>query len=595
MTTRRQFLRRSGALAAAGMVSPAAIQRAMAAANDATFVFRNGVVLTFDVRKKPATCIAVRDDLIVYVGTDAGAKDLIGPATDVIDLKGRTLMPGIQDAHTHPLSAGQSLRQCSLDYEPLTLDEMRDRITVCLNQTSEEDPDGWLRVRFWDYQAIQPPGTVPTKADLDVLDTARPILVHSLDGHTALANSRALEIAGVTGSTPDPPDGEIIRDAAGEPTGLLEDSAIGLVSGEIPAPSVEQNAKALRAALRRMNRLGITSFMNASSDEDSLASAASLRDAGRLTARAQYAMTISAEELEDPSAVIASLEAVTEPHVGGLLSAPTVKLFFDGVIEYPTQTAALLKPYRENTGTENKPHWEPSDSRGPTYFEPGVANAGVAALDAAGWQVHAHAIGDRAVRTLLDAAEFALEANGELDNRHTVAHVELVHPDDFARFKELNVVACMQMQWAELDSYTVDYVKPYLGASRWRYLYPSGSIAAQGGLVSGGSDWPVDPLYPFRQIEMAVNREGDQIYPSYPGPLHAQERLRLRASLRMHTANSAYQMHQLATTGTIEVGKKADVIVLDRDVENVPLKDVSTTEVLLTLLDGVAVHRSKHL
>ncbi|MEO8422586.1 MAG: amidohydrolase [Actinomycetota bacterium] len=595
MTTRRQFLRRSGALAAAGVVSPLAIQRALAAASDASFVLRNGAVLTFDARKEPATCVAVRDDLIVYVGTDAGAADLIGPTTEVIDLKGRTVMPGIQDAHMHPLSAGQSLAQCSLGYLQLTLDEMRDRITVCLKQTEDEEPKGWLRVRFWDYQAIQPAGTVPTKADLDVLDTARPILVHSLDGHTALANSRALEIAGVTAATPDPPDGEIIRDASGEPTGVLEDSAVGLVGRHIPAPSVEQNARALRAAIRKMNRLGITSFMNASSDEASLASAASLRDAGRLTARAQYALTISAEELEDPATVIASLEAKRSPHVGGLLTAPTVKLFLDGVIEAPTHTAALLKPYRENTGTDEHPHWEPGDTRGPTYFDPEVANPGVAALDAAGWQVHTHAIGDRAVRTALDAFEHAADANGATDNRHTVAHVELVHPDDLGRFAELGVLACMQMQWAELDSYTVDYTKPYIGARRWRYLYPSGSIADEGGMVTGGSDWPVDPLIPFRQIEMAVNREGDEIYPHFPGPLHAQERIRRRASLRMHTANSAYQMHQLETTGTIEVGKKADVIVLDRDVERVPLTDVSTTEVLLTLLDGVAVHRSKHL
>jgi predicted amidohydrolase YtcJ len=595
MTTRRQFLRRSGALAAAGMVSPSAIQRALAAASDASFVFRNGAVLTFDARKEPATCIAVRDDLIVYVGSDAGAADLIGPSTEVIDLKGRTVMPGIQDAHMHPLSAGRSLRQCSLEYRQLTLNEMRDRITVCLEQTKEEEPDGWLEVNYWDYQAIQPPGTVPAKSDLDALDTARPILVYSLDGHTALANSRALEVAGVTASTPDPPDGTIVRDAGGEPTGLLEDSAIGLVSNVIPAPSVDQNARALRAALRRMNRVGITSFMNASSDESHLAAAGSLRDAGRLTARGQFALTISAQELEDPATLLGSLDAMRAPYVGGLLSAPTVKLFLDGVIEFPTQTAALLKPYRKNTGTDQHPHWVPGDSRGPTYFDPAVANPGVAALDAAGWQVHTHAIGDRAVRTALDAFAHAADVNGATDNRHTVAHVELANVDDLGRFAELGVLACMQMQWAELDSYTVDYTKPYVGAKRWRYLYPSGSIADLGGMLTGGSDWPVDPLLPFRQIEMAVNREGDEIYPYYPGPLHAQERIRLRASLRMHTANSAFQMHQLETTGTIEVGKKADVILLDRDVESVPLTDVSTTEVLLTLLDGVAVHRSKHL
>ena len=293
--------------------------------------------------------------------------------------------------------------------------------------------------------------------------------------------------------------------------------------------------------------------------------------------------------------MLQTLEATRQPYEGGLLSAPTVKLFLDGVIEAPTHTAALIKPYRENTGTEAHPHWVPSDDRGPTYFEPEILNPGVAALDAAGWQVHTHSIGDRAVRSALDAFAYAADKNGDSDNRHTISHVELVHPDDLPRFGELGVVANMQMQWAELDSYTVDYTKPYIGSRRWRYLYPSGSIAAAGGTLAGGSDWPVDPLLPFRQIEMAVNRVGDKIYPYYPGPLHAEERIRLRASLRMHTASAAFQMHQFQTTGTIEVGKKADVIVVDRDVEHVKLKDVSTTKVLMTLLDGVAIHRSTHL
>jgi predicted amidohydrolase YtcJ len=592
-STRRQFLARSGALAAAGLMSPAAIGRALAHGSAATTVFRGGPVLTWD--GSGATAVAVRDGVIVYVGNDAGAAGFISSTSEVVDLGGRLLMPGIHDAHMHPLSAGRGLAQCSLDYEPLTLDQMRDRITKCLKRSAAEEPDGWLRVRYWDYQAIQPPGTVPTKHDLDVLDTARPIIVNSLDGHSALANSRALELAGITAATPDPPDGHIVRDANGEPTGLLQDEAIGLVASVIPPPTVTEDARALRAAIKRMNRVGITSFMDASSDEADLGAAANLRDAGHLTARAQMALYVSSTDLEDPPTLIANLQALRTRYVGGHLQAPTVKMFFDGVIEYPTQTAALLKPYRVNTGTEDHPRWEPGDSRGPTYFEPEIANPGVTALDAAGWQVHVHAIGDRAVRTALDAFEHAGAQNGATDGRHTIAHVELAHPDDLPRFGELGVLACMQLQWAELDSYTVDYLKPYIGAKRWRYLYPSGTIAGQGGTVTGGSDWPVDPLYPFRQIEMAVNRTGDEIYPSYPGPLHAEEKLRRRQSIRMHTQGSAYQLHQETQTGSIAEGMLADVIVVDRDIQEVPLKDVSTTEVLMTMVGGDVVHRAKGL
>jgi hypothetical protein len=418
-TTRRAFLAKSGALAAVGIAGPGAIQRALAGTGKANMVFRNGAVLSFKNLTQPATCLAIRGNLIVYVGSDDGVADLIGPATEVIDLAGRTIMPGIHDAHMHPLYAGWGFRSCSLYYAQLTLNQMRDIIAGCLQQTHDEEPDGWLEVNYWDYQAIQPPGTVPTKHDLDVLDTARPIIVYSLDGHTALVNSRALALAGITAATPDPPDGHIVRDENGEPTGLLQDSATSLLSDVIPEPTVEQNAKALRTAIKRMNRVGITSYMDANSGEATLAAAANLRDAGRLTVRAQLALLVTSIDLENPVDLVDALDALRQPYFGGNLSAPTAKMFFDGVIEYPTHTAALLKPYRENTGTASHPHWEPSDSSGPTYFEPDLANAGIAALDAAGWQVHVHAIGDRAVRTALDAFEHARDTNGDLDHRHT--------------------------------------------------------------------------------------------------------------------------------------------------------------------------------
>jgi len=585
--TRRQFLARSGALAAAGLMSPAAIGRALARGSAATTVFRGGPVLTWD--EAGATAVAVRDGVIVYVGNDAGAAGFISSTTDVVDLAGRLLMPGIQDGHMHPLYAGRGMRGCNLHYKQLTIGEMQDRIAACLQATKADEPDGWLEVVNWDYQAIQPPGTVPDRGDLDVLDTARPIIVFSLDGHTALANSRALALAGVTASTPDPPDGHILRDADGEPTGLLQDAAIDLVSGVIPPPSAEQDGRALRLALRQMNREGITSYMDASAGTGIMAAAAYLRDAGRLTARAQMAQVVSSDELADPASLVQQLQAARAPFVGGLLQAPTVKLFLDGVIEYPTQTASLLKPYRVNAGTKKDPHWVPGDDRGPTYFAPELLNDGLAALDAAGWQVHMHAIGDRAVRTGLDAIAHARTQNGDLGNRHTLAHIELVHPDDLARFGEVGALACMQLQWAELDSYTVDYVKPYLGKKRWRYLYPSGSIAAAGGTLTGGSDWPVD------QIEMGINRTGDEIYPSYPGPLHAEEKLRRRQSIRMHTQASAYQLHQEDQTGSIAEGMLADVIVVDRDIQRVPVKDISTTEVLMTMVGGDVVHRAKDL
>jgi predicted amidohydrolase YtcJ len=202
---------------------------------------------------------------------------------------------------------------------------------------------------------------------------------------------------------------------------------------------------------------------------------------------------------------------------------------------------------------------------------------------------------DRAVRLALDGFEHARRANGARDNRHTIAHIELAHPDDFGRFAKLGVMANMQLQWAERDSYTIDAVRPYLGRRRWRRLYPAGSLHRAGARLCGGSDWPVDPLLPFRQIEMAVNRTGDEVYDAYPGVLNESQGLSLRASIAMHTRNSAFQLGQEARSGRIREGLQADLLVLDRNILRVPLRKVSKTKVLMTMVGGRILRRSSRL
>ena len=302
-----------------------------------------------------------------------------------------------------------------------------------------------------------------------------------------MVNSRALELAGITAATPDPPDGEIRRDRNGEPTGVLLDSAIGLVSSVIPPPTVEQNARSLKAAFELMNSVGITSYLDASAGEGQLGALDSLSDAGELTLRPSVALFASPRQLGDPGRLVGHLGQVRETFGRPDITIDCVKLFFDGVIEYPAQTAALLKPYRVNEGTKQDPHWVPGDSIGPTYFPQDVANPGIAALDAAGWQVHVHAIGDRAVHSALDAFAYARAANGTTDRRHTIAHLEVVHGDDFDRFRELGVLPNMQLQWAERDTYTMDYLKPYIGSTRWRRLYPAGSLWSAEPACAGGA------------------------------------------------------------------------------------------------------------
>jgi predicted amidohydrolase YtcJ len=583
--SRRRFVRDGAALTVGAALSGPASAFAQTGAADT--LFRNGRVLTMGANRT-AQAVAVSGGRIAYVGSNSGAGAFVGPGTEVIDLHGRTLMPGIHDGHTHPLAGGLALTKPTLNYKKLDLKEFLAALRRLLARSRDQEPDGWLSVDLWEPLGMD---RQPTKEDLDKLPTRRPILVIDLSGHTAVANSRALEIAGITRSTKNPAGGEIRRRANGEPTGILIDSAISLVYAKIPQPTTEQNADALAAAHREMARRGITSYLDASVGGTELAALATLADRGPLTIRPSVAITVGAAGAADPGELLPRLERMRAEWSRPGITIRTVKMFFDGVIEYPTQSAALLRPYRVNKGTKRNPRWVPGRSRGPTYFRQRVANRGIAALDDAGWQVHVHAIGDRAIRSALDAFEHARKRNGKSDNRHTITHLELIDPADFRRFGRLGVLASMQLHWAERDSYTIDSLRPYIGRRRWRWIYPAGSLRRAGATLCGGSDWPVDPLLPFRQIEIGVNRTADEVYEGYPKPLWPQEGLSLPVSLRMHTRNSAYQLHQEHLTGRIRQGLAADLIVLDRDVMRPPLKRVSKTKVDLTMVGGRIVHR----
>ena len=585
--SRRRFVRDGAALAAGASLTGPVASFARAAPGTADTVFRNGKVLTL-AGNRIAEAVAISGGQVAYVGSSGGAAPLIGPVTEVIELRGRTLMPGIHDGHTHPLAGGLVLTKPTLNYRKLDLKPFLAALRRILARTGDQEPDGWLSVDLWEPSGMD---RQPGKEDLDRLPTRRPIIVVDLSGHTAVANSRALELARITASTRDPRGGKIERGPGGEPTGILFDSAIGLVTRKVPPLTTEQNADALEAAHGAMAEQGITSYLDASAGRPELAALAALADRGPLTIRPSAAVTVAPGSAADPDAMLARLDRLRASYGRAGVTIRTVKMFFDGVIEHPTQTAALIEPYRVNKGTKQNPRWAPGKSRGPTYFRQQVANRAIAALDAAGWQVHVHAIGDRAVRSALDAFEHSRRRVGRSDNRHTITHLELIHPRDFKRFGRLGVMASMQLHWAEQDSYTVDSLKPYIGARRWRWVYPAGSLARAGATLCGGSDWPVDPLLPFRQIEIAVNRTADEVYEGYPKPLWRQEGLSLPASLAMHTRNSAFQLHQEKLTGQIRRGFAADLIVLDRDVLRAPLKRVSKTKVDLTMVGGRVVHR----
>ncbi len=589
----RRSLIAGGAAIAGGVLGLPFAARPARAASAADLVITNATVRTMDPGRPQATAVAISGGTIAYVGDGRGAAAFTGPRTEVIDAGGRMVMPGIHDGHAHPLGAGRNLTTPDLAYRKLTIAQFVAAIRGFVAASRRREPDQWLQVVNWD-PTVMP--KQPTRRDLDRLDTRRPIVVFDSNGHTALVNSRGLAVAGIDRSTPNPDGGVIVKDAHGEPTGILSDNAYLLVTKVIPKPTVDDDAASLDAAHREMLRQGITAYMTAAADDAELAALAALSDRGRLVIQPGAAIEVDADLAAKRADMFAFLADLKARHGRPDVRGGVVKMFFDGVAEYPTQTAAMLRPYRRNAGTKSAPRWVSSRNRGPTYYPPRTANPAVAALDAAGWQVHVHAIGDRAARSALDAFAHARTKNGPRGNRHTIAHLELVDPHDFPRFRQLGVLASMQLQWAERDAYTVDALRPYVGERRWRFLYPAGSLHRAGALLCGGSDWPVDPLLPFRAMEMAVNRTADEVYEGYPQPLRPRaEGISLALAARMHTRNAAFQLHLERRSGQIKRGMRGDVIVVDRDIFSVPLTRVSTARVLLTAVGGRIAHRAKAL
>jgi hypothetical protein len=576
-------------VAVTGVLSAGATAGGTAAANAAAKgkadrVLFNGRIYTVDPSQPWASAVAIRGRRIAYVGTDAGAKALAGPKTEMVNLRGRMAMPGLVDAHSHPIDGGALLDACSLDFERLTVPQFQARIQRCLDGSRAKEPDGWLEVEGWNAEETRPAGTVIRKEALDALDTRRPIVVHNADGHKSLANSRALALAGITGSTPDP-GGGVIEKANGEPTGLLFENAQGLVNRRIPPDSFEDRVRWGRLAIEALNEEGVTSTLDAAGGKPNLRVYEALRKQRDLTVRTQVATVVTAKDAAKMGKTLGRLEKLRRRYDGAMLKASVAKVFADGVLEFPAQTAALLDPYLRKG--------KPTKRDGLLLVKPGSYERLVTGLDRRGFQVHTHAIGDRAVRAALDAYEAARLNNGVAGwgNRHTITHLQLVDPGDYSRFAQLRVIPNMQMMWFQLDGFTVDTVKPYIGEERFRRMYPAGSLLRAGARLAGGSDWPVDPLFPFYAIERAVTRRADSFYGYSKGPLNPDQRLTLSQAVEAYTLSAAFQMRQEKQTGSLEAGKLADMIVLDRNLFRIAPKRIYGTNVLLTLVGGRIVHR----
>ncbi|HTC86465.1 MAG TPA: amidohydrolase [Candidatus Acidoferrum sp.] len=537
----------------------------------ADLVLTGGSVMTMDAVRRDAAAVAVRDGRIVAVGQADAAAAHIGPRTRVVELAGKTVLPSFQDAHIHPVLGGLGLLRCPLHEVAVTPAAYVEAIAAY----AAAQPDlAWVEGDGW-YMAAFPGGT-PRREDLDRAVPDRPAFFMNRDGHGAWVNSRALALAGIDRDTPDPADGRIERDPDGSPTGTLHEGAANLVARLIPPATAAEKVEGLRRAQAYLHALGITAWQDAWVAPDDLTAYRTFAERGDLTARAiaclWWERDRGAEQIEE------FVEARRVSSIGRL-RVTTVKIMLDGVME--NYTASMLHPYLDRDG-------HPTTNRGIDFVDPVALRGFVTRLDALGFQVHMHALGDRAVRQGLDAVEAARAANGPSDNRHHLAHIQAVDPADWPRFRALGAVANMQPLWAARDDQMLDLTLPFVTEDRWPFQYPFKSLRRAGAILAGGSDWTVSTPNVLMEVETAVNRVSP--YDRDRPPLGAEEAIDLVDALAAFTIGSAYVNHLDDVTGSIEVSKLADLVVLDRNVQGEDRARIGDARVLLTLMEGQPVY-----
>ncbi|MFJ1899726.1 amidohydrolase [Streptomyces sp. NPDC088115] len=539
----------------------------------ADLVFTRGPVFTADPARTRASSLAVTGDRITAVGHDE-VRELIGPGTEVVDLTGKLLLPGFQDAHIHPVFAGVELTECDLT-GTVGAGEYLARIRAYADAHPER---AWITGGGWSLESFD--GGLPTRQLLDSVVPDRPVLLANRDHHGAWANTRALELAGITAATPDPPDGRIEREPDGSPAGVLQEGAQALVARLVPPTTPADRLAGLLRSQRLLHSLGVTGWQDAllgvfnGNTDPSDAYLTAARD-GSLTARVTGAMWWDRERgAEQIDELVARRERLSH----GRFRAGSVKIMQDGIAE--NFTAAMTSPYLDGCGCATA-------NSGLSFVDPDALRGHVTRLDALGFQVHFHALGDRAVREALDAVEAAVETNGRRGNRHHLAHLQVVHPDDIRRFARLGAIANIQPLWAAHEPQMDELTIPFLGPERAAWQYPFGDLLRAGATLAAGSDWPVSSADPLQGIHVAVNRRE-------PGTTDSrvflpEQRLDPASAVAAYTAGSAH-VNGLDDAGSLLPGNLADLVVLDRDILSAPPEEIAGARVLRTYVGGVLVH-----
>lgn len=561
-----------------------ASMEAMAATD---LVLLNGKIFTADRNQPKVQALAVQDGKVLQVGSDAQIKALIESQTKVIDLGGKTLMPGLIDSHSHAIFGGLEMASANMEDEVVDLDELEKRLRGWRDDGKAKHGDvlsvAGMSSAYWaQAEALGKKFNSGEWAKVPVVFTGS-------DHHTAWANNVMLERAGIDAillqNLPAAELDTIGKLADGSPNGFLVDAGWDRVALKMPAPSAADMLRAAQTAVRYNNSLGITAWMdpaaNAAPGEPVFALIPTEKTVGVLPVYKALSQSggmtahVAALLVANPKSVPADLDTLDKvrQQFQGIpnLTLPGIKIFADGVIEYPAQSAAMIDPYTN------------SQKQGELLIDPKHFGELVSAIDQRGWRVHIHAIGDRAVRESLNGIAQARK-DRQSGVTHSITHLQMVNPKEFARFKPLNVIASMQLLWASADDYTLDMIKPYVSALAFRYQYPAHSLLKQGATIAGASDWPVSSPNPWNAMAQAITRNGPL------GVLNADERIDRETMFYAYTLNAARTIGLEKQIGSLSPGKQADFIVLDRDVFSVDEKALHDTQVLQTWFAGREVY-----
>jgi len=540
------------------------------AAETADTIITNARVYTVNPQQKWAEAIAVRADKIIFVGDAKSAESYKGPSTKVIDAKGKLVLPGFTDCHVHFMSGSLGLTQVDLTGAN-TIEEIQKRVK---DYAAAHPTLPWITGMGWQYPTFGATA-LPNKKILDDVMVDRPVYLVAYDGHSSWANSKALAMAGIDRNTPDPPNGKIVRDANGEATGALKEAAGDLVERLMPKPTREERLTALRKGLHEANRLGVVRVHSAGGDFEYLDLYDELRKNGELTVRQYIAYFLDPPELK-PEA-IEKIEQARKKYNDEWISGGAVKTMLDGVVE--AHTAAMLGTYADDTSQSGKLFWDPDKYK-----------QAIAELDKRGLQIFTHAIGDRAVRTALDAYENAQKTNHSTDDRPRIEHIETITAEDIPRFGKLGVIASFQPLHTDPNEDTLKVWAVAAGPDRVSRAWPWRSVESTGGKLAFGSDWPVVTISPWPGVQNALTRQTAEGEPA--GGWVPKERINIEDAVRGYTLGAAFAGRREKTEGSLETGKLADLIILSKDLFTIEPPDILNEEVLVTMVGGKVVYES---